>query len=211
VDALLHQHTDETGQRFTPEASARISYLTDGQPWLVNSLAKICVEDLVRDESEPVLVEHVDEAKEILITRRHTHLDSLADKLMEPRVRHVIEPLMAGNTPQSVPRDDIDYVIDLGLVKQTNGSGLEIANPIYKETLPRELASVPQAFLPTIQPTWLNEDGSLNPEKLLSSFLAFWRRHGQPLLKSAPYHEIAPPGSRICDWYGADGPLSLLS
>jgi hypothetical protein len=27
---------------------------------------------------------------------------------------------------------------------------------------------------------------------LLESFLDFWRQHGEPLLKSAPYHEIAP-------------------
>lgn len=29
-------------------------------------------------------------------------------------------------------------------------------------------------------------------QRLLEAFLAFWRRHGQPLLNSAPYHEIAP-------------------
>jgi hypothetical protein len=32
----------------------------------------------------------------------------------------------------------------------------------------------------------------LNPEQLLDAFLKFWRQHGQPLLGSAPYHEIAP-------------------
>ena len=26
----------------------------------------------------------------------------------------------------------------------------------------------------------------------MDSFLAFWRQHGQPLLKSVAYHEIAP-------------------
>ena len=30
------------------------------------------------------------------------------------------------------------------------------------------------------------------PDKLLDAFLAFWRQHGQPLLGSAHYHEIAP-------------------
>ena len=33
---------------------------------------------------------------------------------------------------------------------------------------------------------------TLDPDKLLSAFLAFWRQHGEPLMKSAPYHEIAP-------------------
>ena len=35
-------------------------------------------------------------------------------------------------------------------------------------------------------------EGHLNPTELLNAFLTFWRQHGQPLLKSAPYHEIAP-------------------
>jgi len=40
---------------------------------------------------------------------------------------------------------------------------------------------------------YLNQkDGTLNPAQLLDAFLAFWRCHGQPLLGSAPYHEIAP-------------------
>jgi hypothetical protein len=43
-----------------------------------------------------------------------------------------------------------------------------------------------------LRPTWLTADGKLDPQRLLVAFLAFWRQHGQPLLKSAPYHEIAP-------------------
>jgi len=54
------------------------------------------------------------------------------------------------------------------------------------------LAGSAQDSLPTLQPTWLNADGSLNPTRLLDAFLDFWRQHGQPLLQSAPYHEIAP-------------------
>jgi hypothetical protein len=82
--------------------------------------------------------------------------------------------------------------VDLGLLRREGSGGLVIANPIYREVLPRALASGPQDSLPQIAPTWLNPDGSLNPEQLLDAFLKFWRQHGQPLLGSAPYHEIAP-------------------
>jgi hypothetical protein len=58
--------------------------------------------------------------------------------------------------------------------------------------LPRVLAGTPIASLPRIQPTWLRPDGRLDVDRLLEAFLAFWRRHGQALLASAPYHEIAP-------------------
>ena len=194
VKALLQQHTVETGQAFTPETLDRIWTLTVGQPWLVNALAyEACFRMREgRDRSQPITVERIDQAKENLILRRVTHLDQLADKLREARVRRVIEPMLAGAALGEVPEDDIQYLIDLGLCRMAPGQGLTIANPIYREVLPRTLAFTPQASLPQISPTWLNADGSLNPAQLLTAFLHFWRQHGQPLLGSAPYHEIAP-------------------
>jgi hypothetical protein len=194
VAALLQQHTAETGQIFTPDALDAVWNLTLGQPWLINALAyEVCFEMREgRDRSQPITVERIQQAKENLILRRVTHLDQLADKLREARVRRVIEPMLAGAALGEVPEDDIQYLIDLGLCRMTSGQGLTIANPIYREVLPRTLAFTPQASLPQITPTWLNPDGSLNSEQLLTAFLQFWRQHGQPLLGSAPYHEIAP-------------------
>jgi hypothetical protein len=54
------------------------------------------------------------------------------------------------------------------------------------------LAGTPEASLPHIPATWLRSDGGLDSNRLLQAFLAFWRQHGQSLLSSAPYHEIAP-------------------
>ncbi|MFP4063762.1 MAG: AAA-like domain-containing protein [Halochromatium sp.] len=194
VETLLGEHSAETGQAFTPAALERIWALTQGQPWLVNALAyESCFEiPAGRDRTRPIGVELIDQAKENLILRRVTHLDQLADKLREERVRRIIEPMLAGTALESVPEDDRQYLIDLGLLRRANGGGLVVANPIYREVLPRALAGGPQDSLPQISPTWLNADGSLNPDQLLSAFLAFWRRHGEPLLGSAPYHEIAP-------------------
>ena len=194
VMALLQQHTAETGQVFTSDALDRVWALTVGQPWLVNALAyETCFRMREgRDRSQPITVERIEQAKENLILRRVTHLDQLADKLREARVRRVIEPMLAGTAPGEVPEDDRQYLVDLGLLRRAGGGGLVVANPIYREVLPRMLASGPQDSLPQIAPTWLNADGSLNPEQLLTAFLHFWRQHGQPLLGSAPYHEIAP-------------------
>jgi hypothetical protein len=192
VRELLSQHTAETGQVFTEEALRLVFDLTQGQPWLVNALAKVAVEELVKDMACPILPEHIEQAKEILIERRQTHLHQLTDKLREERVRRVIAPMLAGGTLDDVPEDDRQYVVDLGLVRRDPDAGLVIANPIYREVIPRALAGGPQDTLPRIQPTWVNADGSLNTDRLLESFLDFWRQHGEPLLKSAPYHEIAP-------------------
>ncbi|MDS4069574.1 MAG: AAA-like domain-containing protein, partial [Candidatus Competibacter sp.] len=194
VAALLQEHTAETGQAFAPAALDRVWTLTLGQPWLVNALAYEACFDMRegRDRSRPITVEMIEQAKENLILRRVTHLDQLADKLREARVRRIIEPMLAGAALGEVAEDDIQYLIDLGLCRMAAGQGLTIANPIYREVLPRALTFTPEASLPGIAPTWLNADGALNPEQLLAAFLRFWRQHGQPLLGSAPYHEIAP-------------------
>ncbi len=192
VETLLLQHTDDTGQAFAPAARDQVFELTQGQPWLVNALAQVAVEELVPELTLPIAPTHIHEAKEILIARRQTHLEQLADKLRQPRVQRVIGPMLAGETLADVPQDDRDYVVDLGLVRRENGGGLVIANPIYREVIPRALASGPQDSLPQVSVSWLTDDGQLDPERLLHAFLDFWRQHGQPLLASAPYHEIAP-------------------
>ncbi len=193
VVALYRQHTTDTGQVFTEEALTLAYDLTLGQPYLVNALAKVAVEELQPDVNVPVGVADIEQAKQILIERQETHLNSLVKQLREPRIRHIIEPILAGHSEvSSLPPDDLRFALDLGLVRQSSGGGIVIANPIYREVIPTMLAYVTRAFLPQIAPSWLNPDGTLNPEKLLEAFLAFWRQHGQPLLKSVHYHEIAP-------------------
>jgi AAA domain len=192
VGQLYHQHTEETGQIFTDEAINHAFALTQGQPWLVNALARQMVEEIAPDYTVPLIVDHVDRAKEILIQRQDTHLDSLAERLREPRVRAIIEPMLAGQELGNVSNEDIQFVQDLGLCVMSAEGGLILANPIYQEVLPRVLAVTPRASLPQIAPTWLTPDGALVPDALLTAFLQFWRQHGEPLLGSAPYHEIAP-------------------
>ncbi len=192
VGALYVQHTTETGQVFLPEAVEKAYQLTQGQPWLVNALAAECVEALVRDRSKPIELSHIERAKEILIRRQDTHLDSLAERLREPRVRAIIEPMLIGDYRGDIPDDDIRFITDLGLMRMDEKRRMDVANPIYREIIVRHLSSAMETGLPSIRPTWLTPEGKLNKAALLESFLDFWRQHGEPLLKSAPYHEAAP-------------------
>ena len=192
VAELYGQHTAETGQVFLPEAVDRAFYLTQGQPWLVNALARQLTQVLVKDRAQPVTLAHAEEAKEILIRRQDTHLDSLMDRLREPRVRAILEPMLAGGTPGDIPSDDRRFVVDLGLLRRSELGGLEVTNPIYREIIVRTLAEGARDALPQIRTTWLTPDGKLDKEALLQAFLEFWRQHGEPLLAAAPYHEIAP-------------------
>ncbi|MFM7571876.1 MAG: ATP-binding protein, partial [Snowella sp.] len=140
VKRLYLQHTEATGQIFTPEAIARAFYLTDGQPWLVNALAKEVTEYLAKDVTIPITVELINQAKEILIQRQDTHLDSLAERLREDRVKAIIQPILAGLDLSDTPDEDRRFILDLGLVKRSSLGGLVIANPIYQEVIPRVLS-----------------------------------------------------------------------
>ena len=147
---------------------------------------------VVPDPGRTIDAKDVDRAKEILIRRQDTHLDSLAERLREPRVRAVIEPMLAGESLGDIPEDDRRFLLDLGLVAVSASGAIEVANPIYREVIPRVLSQAPDFAMPAIRPTWMTETGRFDARKLLFAFLRFWRQHGEALLGAAPYAEVAP-------------------
>jgi hypothetical protein len=192
VAALYGQHTAETGQAFAPAALARAFELSQGQPWLVNALARELTEKMGLPPATVIGPEEVEEAKERLILARATHLDSLVARLMEPRVRRVIEPIVAGSVALAADTydDDAAYARDLGLVAP--GNPLRIANPIYREVILRVLAAPIEAVLSAPPQAFVGADGRLDFALLLREFAGFWREHGDVLQAGAPYHEVAP-------------------
>ena len=215
--SLLAQHTGETGQVFTPEALDTVWEQSRGQPWLVNALAwEACFENkAMRERTRTVTAETILDAREALVAQRATHLEQLTDKLEEERVRRVIEPLLSG-TPaiDTIPVDDLQYVRDLGLVAQ--GAPPAIANPVYREVIPRELTATTQEMVITHDPAWyVAADGRLLTAKLLAGFQAFFREHsehwverfrykeaGPQLLLQAFVHRIVNSGGRVEREYG---------
>ena len=190
---LLRQHTQQTGQRFTDEALACIWWLTQGQPWLVNALAYEITfgQREHRDRRRTLTEDAVYRAKESLIAERVTHLDQLADKLGEARVRHVIEALLTGSCePEQLPTDDVQYVHDLGLIAIT--PQLRIANPIYQEIIPRELTYSTTLTISHQQAWYIQPDGRLDLPKLLGAFQQFFREHSEHWLERFDYKEAGP-------------------
>ena len=194
VESLLGQHTEETGQAFTEEARAVVWELTEGQPWLVNALAyEACFRNKAgRDRSREVTAEAIQEAREQLILRRETHLDQLTDKLQEERVRRVIEPLLSGaDDPGSIATDDLEYVRDLGLVARERP--VRIANPIYREVIPRDLTWTAQEMSIPHDPSWYVDEGeALEVDKLLAAFQEFFREHPEHWVERFQYKEAGP-------------------
>ena len=193
VETLLAQHTRETGQAFDQDAGEAIRALTQGQPWLVNALAyHACFGNQGPDQRRPVTTDAVQDACEQLILRRDTHLDQLADKLREERVRRVVEPLLSGETPSGgIPDDDVDYVRDLGLIARDGP--IRIANPIYREVVPRQLVHGDQDFLNQETAWYVDpESGRLQTGELLAAFQTFFREHSEHWLDRYRYKEAGP-------------------
>jgi len=134
---------------------------------------------------------HIARAKELLILSRSTHLDSLADKLNESRVRAVLAPILAGeDLPLDVPQHDVEYCADLGLIVPGNGT-VRIANPIYREVLPRELTLPSQVRMVLPERRWALPDGRLDLSAVLQAFVAFWRENGEWMVRGQQWPEAA--------------------
>ena len=193
VLSLLGQHTAETGQVFTAGALETVWEQSRGQPWLVNALAyEACESKAMRDRTRAVTAETILDAREALIERRATHLEQLTDKLEEERVRRVVEPLLSGEPDvYAIPVDDLQYVRDLGLIRQA--APVAIANPVYREVIPRELTWTTQEMVITHDPAWyVAADGRLLTGKLLGAFQTFFRAHSEHWVERFQYREAGP-------------------
>ena len=191
VHNLYLQHTQETGQKFDIDAMDYAFEITQGQPWLVNALAYEACFEMQTDQNKTITKDIIEEAKETLIQRRDTHLDVLIDRLQEPRVYNIIDAIITGNIKTSVElkQDDILYARDLGLIKM---KGLEIANPIYQEVIPRELTYAKQEEMIQDIKWYQNTDGSLSMAKLLEAFAEFYRENSADWLADCKYKESGP-------------------
>ncbi len=190
VKQLYLQHTQQTGQEFTDEAIDYAYNVTQGQPWLVNAVAyQACYRD-VTDRAIVITKEIVAQAKEQLIIRRDTHIDSLFDKLNEPRVRGIIDAIISGKAELAcVSPDDVQYVRDLGIIKPKE---FAIANPMYQEIIPRVLTSIVQETIPNKIAWYLDDSDKLHMSKLLEAFTQFFRENSQAWESSISYNESFP-------------------
>ena len=192
VARLFELRTAETGQQITPEALKYVYEQSVGQPWIVNSLFKRATRRILKEEStETVTKDHIYEAREQMIRARETHLDALAFRLEDPRVRRVIEGLITGSDAQSFfDPEAVRKCIDLGLV--TENGALKISNPIYREIIAREITYISQRTMAEPDFKWQNDDGSLNINTLMLEFQDFWRINSEFYEQNSEYTEAFP-------------------
>lgn len=194
IARLYRQHTEATGQVFEEAAIDASFHWTCGQPWLVNALACECVEKIHGLRyAEPITAADIVQAKETLVRQRDVHIDSLMERLKEPRVREIVEPVILGeDAPFELMDNDCKYVLDLGILKLERGA-LVPANPIYAEVILRLLTYTRQMeFLRTVpEVPWVKPDG-LDMSWLLRDFQKFWRENAESWKEAYGYKEAGP-------------------
>jgi hypothetical protein len=127
-----------------------------------------------------------------MIQERRTHIDSLIARLHEDRVRNILAPMIAGEqTGGEVLNDDFSYVIGLGLLARRGGS-YQIANPIYREVIPRVLTFDKQHQIPHQTAWYVCPDGKLDLPKLMAAWQEFWREDGHLAAEGFRYKEAGP-------------------
>ncbi|MDR1632666.1 MAG: AAA-like domain-containing protein, partial [Dysgonamonadaceae bacterium] len=196
IAELYRQHTGETGQLFEEDAIELVWEQTQGQPWLVNAVAREVIDKILQsDYTKPVTAELVDQAIQNIILRRDTHIDSLLERLKEERVRKVIEPIIIGEIFIDRLSDDFLYVRDLGLITETS-ERLGPSNPIYGEVIARTLSYNLQQNLQQYHkeyqlPRYL-KDGRIDMDYLMRDFQQFWRENSDIWKDKFDYKEAAP-------------------
>jgi hypothetical protein len=189
---LYAQHTEATGTIFTDEAAALVFRQTQGQPWLVNAIAR----EAILNKLPLIDTSHISAAIQTLILRRDTHFDSLMARLQEERVRRIIEPVITGDMGGiSVYSDDYRYVRDMGLIRDDRGK-IEPANPIYGEVIVRTLNvntqyEMEQRGVKFVMPRYLR-GGIIDMDYLLRDFQSFWRENADIWKERYDYKEATP-------------------
>jgi len=193
VKKLFAQRTEETGQQITDDALEYVWEQSQGQPWIVNSLfERATMRILKRDNYSTVTREHIEQAREQMILARETHLDSLVVRIQEPAIRKVIETLITGTPdPELTASEGFRICMDLGLVKKERSTP-EVANPIYKDVLARQLTYSAQDAIPEPEWQWEKPDGSLDMDALLREFQKFWRKNSEVWEQKSDYTEAFP-------------------
>ncbi len=108
-------------------------------------------------------------------------------------MKRVIEPIIANQSIEGdLMDDDVMYVSDLGLIRVARNGEIQIANEIYREIIPRELAWKFQVSL-TEKSTWyIDKGGKIDAGKLMANFQQFFRENSEIWLERFEYKEAGP-------------------
>lgn len=187
VKELILNYINYSKLTINDKAIFKIYEYSNGQPWIVNSIASELFYEMVPYKKISRITEKdVDEAVVNLVEKKGNHLEYIIEKLREPKVKKILIPILMGDMfTDEVYDNDITYLKELGLIK--SDKEIEIANGIYKEVIPRVLIN-PVLYLINFNiEDFLIPNGKLDFNKLLKSYQQFFKNHIERLIKFIDY------------------------
>ena len=99
--------------------------------------------------------------------------------------------IAGGYFPVEGVDDDVAYVAGLGLLRKDGGRWV-VANPIYREVIPRALNATLQSSIEQSTQWYVGADGLLDVPKLMAAWQTFWRKDGPVAAEGFSYRESGP-------------------
>jgi len=185
VQELILQYITETGQPFEPAAVKAIYENTHGQPGLVCALCQHLVTKVVPDRSQVITMEAIYPTLQFFLTQRLTkNIINIVQKAREKKEFMLKLLFQPEPLPFSLYDPDISWLYAHGVVDNLAGQ-TDISVPLYKKVLIT-------AFRPLINgearyyltsahddvTQYINPDGGLNLNALLTAYRAYVQRRG---------------------------------
>lgn len=182
VRELFGQHETETGQRFDPEVTARVSRLTANQPGLVNGFAYQLV---TRWPDKPVL-----EMGDFLVVEDwyvteaiDKNISNIINKAREHR--YFVERLLftEEKIPFRINDEAIRFLYTQGLLRKGADGNVEFWVPLYRKALfdafyPYTNGEARDISRTVYQPEYVAPDGSLRLDYLMAGYKEYAKRRG---------------------------------
>jgi len=127
---LYQQYTQETNQPFTEEAVQQIFEQTQGQPWLVNRLGTILTKQIKPQTTDPIEIDDVKKAIQLLLQEKNTHFDNLKEKVF--LYKETFNKINAQQVNFLPDDESQSWLYQYGLIKKQNDFAV-ISNTIYSK------------------------------------------------------------------------------
>ncbi|HRI63095.1 MAG TPA: hypothetical protein PK156_02625 [Polyangium sp.] len=188
IRALYTQHFATFAARFTDEALESIHEASAGHVFHVQALGQALAQ--MSPQVDQFTKSQVVDVQRQLISEGLSPIDALATRLLESRVRRVIEPLIAGSSAiASVADADLQFVRDIGLVAADEPVRIEGA--IHRALVPHLLVNHVRRAVMDDPAQCFDENGRIAIDRLLAAFGGFYAAHAADLIDAIPYSKIA--------------------
>jgi len=194
VRELLGQYTKEVGQAFAPEVIENFHQQTSGQPFLVNRLAQILIEEMKIPLEETISLSHFESAHKQILNERNVNISHLTTNIRQnPRFESALMriALKEQPVPFNLDNDIISELFTYGVIEPDSENNCRIMNPIYQYRIVRTFQplfnGLEDEYLPEETEAgfsdYLSSDGKINMRLLLDNFRDFIARAGYRILQ----------------------------